>query len=113
MTHSLSAEPGIERRSEVRVPVTRNALIRPRDGEVVKSQVVDVSPSGLRIRYSGKALEAGSEVDVLYPFIDSRATVAWTARAGQWIETGLHVTAEEDEGVDLMQLLSIAVPPPS
>ena len=112
MTNSLSVEPGVERRSEPRVPITRNALIRAQDGSVVKSQVVDVSPSGLRIRYRGKGLEAGSEVDVIYPLVDSRATVAWTVRSDQWIETGLHVTAEDKgETIDLVELLSIAVAP--
>ncbi len=109
MTHSVRAQPEIERRSETRVPITRNALIRSRDGSVVRSQVVDVSPRGLRIRYSGKSLEAGSEVDVLYPLVEPRAIVAWTVRSGQWIETGLHVTAEgQNKGVDLVQLLSTA-----
>jgi hypothetical protein len=94
------------------MPITRNALIRAQDGSVVKSQVVDVSPSGLRIRYAGKGLEAGSEVDVIYPLVDSRATVAWTVRSDQWIETGLHVTAEDKgETIDLVELLSIAVAP--
>src|SRR5690242_15844441 len=95
MTHSSSApEVAVDRRSEPRLTSSGEALLRPYDHTLLKGEIMDMSPGGFRMRYVGKRMKVGSEVDVLSPWDNVRATVAWTIRSGDWIQAGLRVSAQ-------------------
>lgn len=95
-----TAQPAVEKRAEPRTTGTGEAVLRAYNGNLLRGDLMDLSPRGLRMRYVGKRMKVGSEVEVLSPWERVRATVAWTIRSGEWIQAGLTVSpppTDDDE----------------
>jgi hypothetical protein len=58
---------------------------------VVHGEMVDVSPSGFRIRYHGAPITAGSTAEVTYPFGEVQARVVWVCPVGGWCDAGFQI----------------------
>jgi hypothetical protein len=48
--------------------------------------MIDVSPSGFRIRYRGEPLEVGAEVEVSYTWGDVKVHILWMCTRGEYCE---------------------------
>ncbi len=58
---------------------------------VIRGELLDVSPSGFRIRYPGSILKTGTEADVSYPWGYVKARIMWVRQAGEICEAGFLV----------------------
>jgi hypothetical protein len=96
MSHSASPQPAIEQRMLPRTVATGDVVIRAYDRNQLQGEMLDVSACGFRIRYVGKRMRIGSEVEVLHPWTNLKATVAWTIRSGEWIHAGFQLTPATD-----------------
>jgi hypothetical protein len=82
----------LDRRREARQAAKGKVVVRLDHGKtVIQGEMVDVSPSGFRIRYRGHALPAGSDVDISYPWGDVRASIVWVCSEGDWTEVGFTI----------------------
>lgn len=83
---------GLDRRREPRTPATGKVVVRLDHGrKVIQAEMVDVSPSGFRIRYRGLPLQSGSDVDITYPWGDVKASIVWVRAQDGWVEVGFMV----------------------
>jgi hypothetical protein len=81
-----------ERRREDRKSATGEVVVRLDFGtRVIRAQLVDVSPSGFRIRYPGVILKTGIEADITYPLGYVKARIMWVRQAGPICEAGFLV----------------------
>jgi hypothetical protein len=100
MSPSSGVEPGIERRLAPRTVTGGEVVLRPYDHTLLQGQMVDVSSGGFRMRYVGKRMRVGAEVEVIHPWNNLKAILAWTIRSGDWIHAGFTLTpylsGEED-----------------
>jgi hypothetical protein len=85
-----SSATGVERRREPRQPAKGKVVVRLDQGNtILRGEMVDVSPSGFRIRYRGDTrLLAGSEVDISYPWGEVKASIVWVRSENEWTEVG-------------------------
>ncbi|MGE0405980.1 MAG: PilZ domain-containing protein [Candidatus Korobacteraceae bacterium] len=88
MSESQAVEAGIERRLVPRTLANGEVVLRPYDRTLLQGQMVDIGAGGFRMRYVGKRMRVGSEVEVVHPWNNLRALVAWTIRSGDWIHAG-------------------------
>jgi hypothetical protein len=80
-------------RSETREPANGAVSVYLGNGKPeIHGEMVDVSPSGFRIRYRGKALTLGSEVRISYPWGKVHASIVWVSEIGEYVETGFLIT---------------------
>jgi hypothetical protein len=101
MSYTFSTpEPAIERRAAPRTPASGEVVFRSYDHILLKGEVMDVSPTGFRIRYVGKRMRVGSDVEVIHPWNNVRARIAWTIRSGDWIQAGLQMISDDDPPAD-------------
>jgi hypothetical protein len=92
MSASSGVEPGIERRLAPRTVTGGEVVLRPYDHTLLQGQMVDVSSGGFRMRYVGKRMRVGAEVEVIHPWNNLKAILAWTIRSGDWIHAGFTLT---------------------
>ncbi|HVP42956.1 MAG TPA: PilZ domain-containing protein [Terriglobales bacterium] len=65
-------------RRELRAPASGELLIEiASGGELVRGQLLDVSPHGFAIRHQHPSLSEGQEVSVVYHWGRVRARVVW------------------------------------
>jgi len=86
-----------ERRTEARAVSCGEVMLRPQKGVLLRGEMVDISPGGFRIRYEGKRMKVGAHVEVLYPWNNTIAKIAWTIRSGDWIHAGLQFNLAEPD----------------
>lgn len=71
--------------------------IRIDHGErVIQGDMLDVSPRGFRLRYHGKPLDVGSEVEISYRWGQVKARIVWLHVAGGWCELGFLIQEEKE-----------------
>jgi hypothetical protein len=101
MSYSSAAEPGIDRRLAPRSITGGEVVLRPYDHSLLQGQIVDVSSGGFRIRYVGKRMRVGAEVEIIHPWNNLKAVLAWTIRSGEWIHAGFSLIPllSEDDAV--------------
>ena len=80
-----------ERRCEERKPATGEVTIRVGD-RVINGDMVDVSPSGFRMRYFGDPLDVGSEVEITYPWGTVKARIMWFHVIAGMCDVGFYIT---------------------
>jgi len=86
---STNSKAGLDRRRELRQPAKGKVVVRIDQGKtVICGEMVDVSPSGFRIRYRGNILQAGSDVDISYPWGEVKASIVWVRAEDGWTEVG-------------------------
>lgn len=68
----------LDRRRHPREFADGSVLVKTPDGTIMTAELVDRSPGGLRIRFSGDAFPAGARLLVMAPFSDFDARVAWS-----------------------------------
>jgi len=88
----------IERRTEIRQPVTGVVKICQRGGALGSflGQLVDVSATGFRIRHRRLNLASGQIVDFQWDETQGQARTIWTRILGAEAESGFHIVAQED-----------------
>ena len=91
------AQAQSERRILPRTATTGEVILRPYDRSLVQGEMLDVSLNGFRIKYVGKRMRVGAEVEVIHPWTNLKATIAWTIRSGDWIHAGLQIVQEGAE----------------
>jgi PilZ domain len=84
--HSSAEVEVAERRREERQPVSCKVTFQL-DGKAIIGVLVDVSPSGFRIRHSAR-LRSGTELDVASSCGVLRARVVWTRELPSSIDSG-------------------------
>ena len=89
---SRKLQIAVDRRREPREPATGSVTVRLGGKREIEGEMVDVSPSGLRIRYKGEPLPIGSEVDITYPWGRVSASIVWVALAGPWVDVGFLIS---------------------
>jgi hypothetical protein len=91
------SKAGLDRRREARQTAKGKVVVRLDHGKtVIRGEMVDVSPSGFRIRYRGPALPAGSDVDISYPWGDVRASIVWVRSEDNWTEVGFMILRQAE-----------------
>ena len=83
----------MERRREQRLPASGPVELwieRPEGGNVV-GELVDISPSGFRIRHSDLSIRTGMRVRYSHSAGSGAALVAWTRVVGQQVESGFYI----------------------
>jgi hypothetical protein len=83
----------IERRTEARRPVNGQVNLR-QPGAVLGpflGHLIDVSPTGFRIRHSRLTLASGQLVDFHWDGQSGQARAIWTRILGEEAETGFHI----------------------
>jgi len=88
MSYSSAVEPAADRRLAPRSITGGEIVLRSYDRTLLQAEMVDVSSGGFRIRYVGKRMRVGSEVEVIHPWNSLKAVLAWTIRSGDWIHAG-------------------------
>lgn len=61
---------------------------------LIRGEMVDISPSGFRIRYRGAPLRPGSSIQINYPWGNIYARVIWIRALDGWRDAGLLVCDE-------------------
>ncbi len=89
--HLQAVERRREKRQQASGAVTLHLAGTP--GEVVSGELLDVSPSGFRIRHHNRALRPGLEVQVIYPWGEVNARIMWTREVGDSIESGFFIVS--------------------
>jgi hypothetical protein len=86
---------GVERRHEMRKPVRGAGWLEPADGSLARQEfrLVDVSPSGFRVRHHCRTLEAGQSVRFRHEQAAGVAVVVWNRVLGHDVESGLVIVA--------------------
>ncbi len=89
--------PPIERRREVRRPITGEVHIRQRGSHSSSflGHLIDASSTGFCIRHDRLTLAAGHLVDFERPGHSGRARAIWTRIVGSEAETGFHVVQSD------------------
>jgi hypothetical protein len=86
------SKAGLDRRREARQAAKGKVVVRLDHGKtVIRGEMLDVSPSGFRIRYQGHALPAGSDVDISYPWGEVRASIVWVHSEDDWTDVGFMI----------------------
>lgn len=81
-----------ERRLHAREFADGSVLIRTEDGkQILTAQLLDRSPDGFRIAYTGARLTTGERLLLMGPFADFHARVVWSKRDAEREEAGLQV----------------------
>ncbi len=90
---SKKTQSTVERRREERKRATGEVTICVNQGQtVLRGEMVDVSLSGFRMRYQGEPLDAGSEVEVTYPWGTVKARIMWLHVIAGWCDVGFLIT---------------------
>lgn len=110
MNTSLSGVAPIDRRTELRIEATGNVLIRQYNQTFVAGDVMDQSLGGFRMRYFGKRMKVGSVVEILTPWKNTTAILAWTIRSRESMQAGfrfssdpLDLTLADDEHLPVLK----------
>ena len=79
-------------------------VLRAYDHTLLQGQMIDISSGGFRMRYIGRRMRVGAEVEVIHPWNNLKAILAWTIRSGDWIHAGftlgLYLPPEEEIAPD-------------
>jgi hypothetical protein len=82
-----------ERRSEPRQAASGRILLRdPARGVEWEGELVDVSPSGFRVRHSGVELCSGDRLEFRDAQRSGVAVAAWNRVNGPEVESGFYIT---------------------
>jgi len=80
-----------ERRKEPRTAASGEVTLHLGGSVTIRGELLDVSPSGFRIRHQSNELKPGMEVEVQYPWGQVRARIMWARELKGIRESGFYI----------------------
>ncbi|MFN3325754.1 MAG: PilZ domain-containing protein [Bryobacteraceae bacterium] len=84
----------VERRREKRVPASGEVILQvePPVSQEVRGELIDVSPSGFRVRHANASLQSGMVVEFRHALGAGKARVAWNRILSGCVESGFFLS---------------------